>query len=252
MENGGARNPNPLDTNTTMSPYNVGGVRASTAATAEQTAAFTGGDLEPTLFKLDVGAAIAQITAKVPIREIELLRFDGQPYFLCWAEPHASWLVAANEQGTVRTHFAQSALLAKAQQAVPTGQLTEAIMLTDYDAYYLSIGSVAPRRLPMLRVKFDDSAQTWLYIDPHTGSIARRYDTYGRGWRYVMNGLHTWDFLRYRPLWDIFMLVMCAGGLLLSSSAIVLSLRRFGWLKTTKPIQQPKVKQPHVTEEITA
>jgi hypothetical protein len=115
----GTRNPSALDTNTTMSPYNVGGVRASTSATAQQSAAFSGGALEPGLFKLPVGDALAQITASAPLREIELLRFDGKPYLLCWAAPDASWLVAADAPSEARTHFNQSALLAKAQRAVP-------------------------------------------------------------------------------------------------------------------------------------
>ena len=146
-----------------------------------------------------------------------------------------SWLIPADASGPLRMHFDSTMLLAKAQQAVPDGKLTESTLLTDYDMYYLAIGSVASRRLPMLRVKFDDAAQTWLYVDPHTGGIVRRYDSYGRGWRFVMNGLHTWDFLRYRPLWDMFMLLMCAGGAFLSVSAIALSLYRLGLRKTAPP-----------------
>jgi len=246
----GSRNPSALDTQTTMSPYNVGGVRASNSPTARQSAAFSGGALEPALFKLDAGAALKQITASAPIREIELLRFDGRPYYLCWADPYASWLVAADSAESLRTHFDQSALLTKAQQAVPEGRIVETTMLTDYDLYYMAIGSVAPRRLPMLRVKFDDPEKTWLYIDPHTGGIARRYDSYGRGWRFVMNGLHTWDFLRYRPLWDVVMLALCAGGAILSGSAIVLSLRRLGILKPAKSNNQRKREKEDVSEKV--
>lgn len=238
---GGARNPNPLDTNTTMSPYNVGGVRASNAPTAQQSNAFSGGALQPELFSAQLDEALRSLPATTIIREIEFLRFDGNPYWLCWSDPYTSWLVtaAATVPRQIRTQFDQATLVAKAQQALPNAPLTEATLLTDYDIYYLAIGSVAPRRLPMLRVKFADAAQTWLYVDPHTGSIARRYDRYGRAWRFVMNGLHTWDFLRYRPLWDVVMLTLCAGGALLSASASVLSLRRLG-LHKLMTAQKPK------------
>lgn len=248
---GGNRNPNPLDTNTTMSPYNVGGVRASNSPTAQQSNVFSGGVLESELFRVPAGNALAQITAGATVREMEWLRFDGQPFYLCWADPMTSWLIPADAPGPLRTHFESAALLAKAQQAVPEGQLIESTLLTDYDIYYLAIGSVASRRLPMLRVKFDDAAQTWLYVDPHTGSIARRYDRYGRAWRFVMNGLHTWDFLRYRPLWDVVMLTLCAGGGLLSASAIVLSLRRLGWRKAAPAKKQPKEQPANAIEEVT-
>jgi uncharacterized iron-regulated membrane protein len=251
---GGTRNPSALDTNTTMSPYNVGGVRASTSATAQQSAVFSGGALQPELFTLSSREALRQLPADAVVREIELLRFDGKPYLLCWDDTYTSWLVTADATASgdeVRAQFPQEMLLAKARQAMPNGQMIESALLTDSDLYYLAIGAVAPRRLPMLRVKFDDPDKTWLYIDPHTGSIARRYDNYGRGWRFVMNGLHTWDFLRYRPLWDIFMLVMCAGGVLLSGSAIVLTLRRLGVLKPARAKKTLKEKTQNVAEEIT-
>lgn len=249
---GGTRNPNPLDTNTTMSPYNVGGVRASNSPTAQQSNVFSGGALQPELFTAQLNESLRSLPAEAVIREIEFLRFDGKPYWLCWDNPYTSWLVTADATAPrqISTQFDQAMLVVKAQQALPDARLTEAALLTDYDIYYMAIGSVAPRRLPMLRVKFDDAAQTWLYVDPHTGSIARRYDRYGRAWRFVMNGLHTWDFLRYRPLWDVVMLMLCAGGALLSASAIVLSLRRLG-LRKTAPAQKTKKesKQANVIEE---
>lgn len=252
---GGTRNPSALDTTTTMSPYNVGGVRASTSPTAQQSAAFSGGALVPTIFTLSSREALRQLPTDAVAREIELLRFGGRPYLLCWDSPDASWLVTADATasgGEARGRFTPEDLLAKARQAVPNGQVTESVLLTEPDVYYLAIGAVAPRRLPMWRVKFDDPDKTWLYIDPHTGSIARRYDTYGRGWRFLMNGLHTWDFLRYRPLWDIFMLAMCAGGMLLSGSAIVLALRRLGVLKPARAKRTIKEKTQNVAEEISA
>ncbi len=42
-------------------------------------------------------------------------------------------------------------------------------LLQDYDDYYYSRSGQAP--LPVLRVKFADPLQTWLYIDPRTSQV---------------------------------------------------------------------------------
>lgn len=226
----GSRNPNPLDTQTTMSPYNVGGVRANYSATAAQAAAFTGGALDPAQFTVSPQHALQRAGREFPAREVELIRFAGRPYYLSWDTPYNSRLIAADDPAAASfVQFDSALLIAKAREALPEASITATTMLTRYDSQYYAVGSVLPKRLPVLRVSFDDPQATTLYIDPHRGSVVRRVDSYGRFFRYLMYALHCWDYpllVLNRPLWDIVVILLCLGGSILSISGIVIGYRR--------------------------
>lgn len=84
-------------------------------------------------------------------------------------------------------------------------------------------GGRKPHPLPIWRVRYDDPNQTWLHIDPATGQVLNELDSYQRTERWLFALLHSWDWLpllQNRPLWDIFMLVLAAGGLALSATGI--------------------------------
>ena len=227
---GGGRS-GPLETITTMSPYNVGGVRADNSSRPEHAAALSGGSLVPALFDARLGDAWASIPDRARPREIELTRVGGDPYFIVYADWDRSWIVPAAADANIpaRARFDEPALTALAAGMIDGARLTEARFVHEYDAYYYSVGSVAPKRLPVFLAKFDDPDSTWYYIDAHTGSIFRRYDRYGRVMRWAVNGLHTLDFpflFANRPAWDVAIIGLSAGGLLLSLTGIVIGWRR--------------------------
>ena len=102
-------------------------------------------------------------------------------------------------------------------------------ILRQDDFYYYSRaehtmgGGRKPHPLPIWRVRYDDPNQTWLHIDPTTGQVLNELDSYQRAERWLFALLHSWDWLpllRNRPLWDIVMLVLAAGGLALSATGI--------------------------------
>ena len=102
-------------------------------------------------------------------------------------------------------------------------------ILRQDDFYYYSRaehtmgGGRKPHPLPIWRVRYDDPNQTWLHIDPTTGQVLNEMDSYQRAERWLFALLHSWDWLpllRNRPLWDIVMLVLAAGGLALSATGI--------------------------------
>ena len=102
-------------------------------------------------------------------------------------------------------------------------------ILRQDDFYYYSRaehtmgGGRKPHPLPIWRVRYDDPNQTWLHIDPATGQVLNELDSYQRTERWLFALLHSWDWLpllQNRPLWDIFMLVLAAGGLALSATGI--------------------------------
>lgn len=102
-------------------------------------------------------------------------------------------------------------------------------ILQQDDFYYYSrtehtmTGGRKPHPLPIWRVRYDDPNQTWLHIDPATGQVLNELDSYQRTERWLFALLHSWDWLpllQNRPLWDIVMLVLAAGGLALSATGI--------------------------------
>ena len=102
-------------------------------------------------------------------------------------------------------------------------------ILRQDDFYYYSRaehtmgGGRKPHPLPIWRVRYDDPNQTWLHIDPTTGQVLNELDSYQRAERWLFALLHSWDWLpllQNRPLWDIVMLVLAAGGLALSATGI--------------------------------
>ena len=55
---------------------------------------------------------------------------------------------------------------------MPGVPVEDATWLTEYDGYYYD--SSGTRSLPVLRVRYADAQQTWLYLDPARGGIVQR------------------------------------------------------------------------------
>jgi hypothetical protein len=85
--------------------------------------------------------------------------------------------------------------------------------------------------LPVLRVKFDDPAESWIYVDPVRGDVLSIIHKYSRVERWLYNGLHSLDFAFWyhkRPLWDVAVILLLCGGLATSLLGLYLGLRRLG------------------------
>jgi hypothetical protein len=125
--------------------------------------------------------------------------------------------------------FSAESLVARVKQAIPDVPILEQQLLTEYDDYYYSRGQLTP--LPVLRVKFADPAQTWVYIDPETSQILSTIPKLARVERWLYNGLHSLDFSFWynrRPLWDVGMITLCLGGLFSSAIGLFLGVKRLG------------------------
>jgi len=123
---------------------------------------------------------------------------------------------------------AQSAKIEQAARGlVPAGKLADATLMTEPDAYYYDIG--AKPRLPVLRLRFDDPDQNWLYLDPVTGEILNGVDSRRRTYRWLYDMFHKWDLnaltLR-RPLWDILLWAFSILGLVTSVSGVWIGWKR--------------------------
>jgi hypothetical protein len=137
------------------------------------------------------------------------------------------------------TKFDHSIMEDIAHEAMPGVPVQDSTWLQEYDAYYYSRDGA--RALPVLRVRYDDPGQTWLYLDPNRGGMSR-YQKLSRLNRWLYHGLHSLDFpfLYYRrPLWDIVVIGLSIGGTVLSVTTLLPSFRRLfrharHWAKTLR------------------
>ncbi len=184
-----------------------------------------------------------------PIKEVELVRIQDEPYYVVRTaldrvqvqqferlhQPYgvtgrkqgARLLVAAGTLAVRQEPFSVDSLVARLKRAVPDVPVVEAQLLPEYDSYYYSRGRQTP--LPILRVKFADPDRTWVYIDPEMSQVVARIHKLDRVERWIYNGLHSLDFSFWynrRPLWDIGVLTLMIGGLASSSIGLFVGIRR--------------------------
>ncbi len=188
--------------------------------------AFTGGPLDVSRFGPFDAAAWATLRAGRSLKEIELRRIQDQPYYVAryasappsdakrerLHQPYAiagraqpeSELIDAATLAPRREPFSVESLLGRLKAAAPGTAIAAQDLLDDYDSYYYSRNREAP--LPVLRVKFADPLETWVYVDPKESELLATVHRLNRVERWLYNGLHSLDFAFWyskRPLWDI-------------------------------------------------
>jgi hypothetical protein len=194
-----------------------------TAPTRDQRERLAGGPIAAgDLSVARIRRAVAAFMPRMP-KEVELLRFRGRSYavaaegIVSLDQPH---LGAADQ-------LPPDLVVGGAGDAMPDIAIDGMHWMDEYDAYYYDRGG--RKSLPVLRVRYGDSRRTWLYFDPRRGSIARKEERLSRLNRWLYHGFHSFDFpfLYYRrPLWDVVVLVLSAGGLLLAATTLAASWRR--------------------------
>jgi len=150
-----------------------------------------------------------------------------QPYYVTGRREPERLLVSAGTLEVREEPVSPSSILARLREAVPGVPILESTLLTEYDSYYYSRQRLTP--LPVLRVKFGDPAETWVYIDPSNSQVLSEIPRLARLERWLYNGLHSLDFAFWyhrRPLWDVVMLVLCLGGLTTSGLGVWMGVRR--------------------------
>jgi uncharacterized iron-regulated membrane protein len=185
-------------------------------------------------------ASVAPLLARFAVdgfapRELEWRWFEGAPLLVAYDGVGRTRLARPAEPGAApfeRLSF--DALAAAGTALMPGVPLRRQVVVERHDLWYYAraphtmLGHVE-RRLPILRLEFDDPAGTWLQLDPHTGALVGRLDERQRIKRWLFAMLHSWDWLpllERRPLWDALMIVASAGGLAVSLTGVVLGWRR--------------------------
>jgi PepSY-associated transmembrane protein len=120
--------------------------------------AFTGGAVDLTRFPVFDPAAWERVTGGRPIKEVEFVRIQDEPYYVVRTARELShgprperlhqpynvvgrqegnrMLIAAGSLSIRREPFTVESLLARLKQAAPAVPITEATLLEDYDSYY--------------------------------------------------------------------------------------------------------------------
>ena len=164
-----------------------------------------------------------------PTKEIEWLRVAGRPYVAFRTGP-GTQRIAAVAQGTQAASAALPATLFAGIQLrlMPGARPTEHDVLQAYDRHYYGRDH-APRPLPILRLRYDDQARTWLHIDLTTGAILERIDASRRAYRFWFNALHSHDlpWMLDRPaLRRTWMVILCTAGFLFSCNGAWVAWKR--------------------------
>ena len=140
----------------------------SNAPTAAQRTAVAGGPLRLGVMTLDgIRDAASTMDGVVGPKELEVVQFQGEPFLL--ARPERRLVSAVTPEKGVFTSFERERILEAAHAAMPRVGVLDTAWLQEYDGYYY--GRPGTRSLPVLRVRFDDPQQTWLYLDPGQGRI---------------------------------------------------------------------------------
>ncbi len=198
-------------------------------------------------------SALGELNAAYPVKELELQVVNGQPYYIAYRSPNEQeldtwvshsamdfltpalewdhrYISATDTTAKPFTGFAEADLLKMAATAMPGQQYTELTWLnTADDYYYHTVDSFdlglprTVRSVPVLRLKYDDSAQTWLYLTPSHAQLIK-IEAMDRRNRWGYYGLHGLDFAflyNYRPLWDMVVLILLFGCIAMSVTSVV-------------------------------
>ncbi|RWU20789.1 sodium:proline symporter [Pseudomonas alkylphenolica] len=197
------------------------------------TAAYQGGPLTAKAFPVSTAHALSRFADDgLVARQLEW-RLIGSAGYVIGYDGGGRTRVLSMADGQVLRRLPRAVLERAAQAVLPQGQMRSE-QLDGYDFYYYeraeqSMLGHLEKRLPALRVRFDDPQQTWLHLDLYTGEVSGVVDQPKRVSRWLFALLHSWDWLpllQRRPAWDIWMIAFSVGGLILSVSGAVLGWRR--------------------------
>jgi uncharacterized iron-regulated membrane protein len=171
--------------------------------------------------------AIADFIAKpqVAAAEARFVWLGGKPLMLL--SDRGGVQTSADPATGVATPLSDAQIFEVARALLPQAAMAQRLRLEQHDAYWYSHHQ--QRLIPVLRVGFDDAAQTWFHIDPRSGEVLNRVDADRRSYRWLFNALHSFDFpllLAYRPAWDAVVWLLSLLGMTISVSGIVIGWRR--------------------------
>lgn len=170
---------------------------------------------------------LSRLATLASAREIEFAALNSEPLLLL-RDPKASSVVRidANQKTYTATSLPDDIVLAAVQSAWSPLHVTALGYIDADDAYSLRRNPLPPTTR---RVVLDDATETWVQIDAATGQVISVLDPSRRLYRWVVDGLHTFDFPflnRLGSLWRVLLLIGTGSGFALSCTGIVLGYKR--------------------------
>lgn len=197
--------------------------------------AYQGGAPGAERVALDVPTALSMLERQgFHAVEIEWRVLAGTPFLLARDGGNSTRLIIqSGTSGKVLDQWPENLLLRAGRRAIEA-PMASARWLFQYDRYYFhrdqaSMYGGAERRLPVLRIAFENSDRTWLYLDPHTGGIELASSGAQRTGRWLFNFLHSWDMpsmLRADAARKIALILFSMGGVALSVTSMVIAYAR--------------------------
>jgi len=197
--------------------------------------AFSGGPIKAENFSVDLRGLLKEMYLDGnPPRELEWRMLDSKSYYIAFEGSGHTKIIPALKGERPLAMFPFELLEAAGARLVPGARVKRREILGEYDFYYYArtphtMSGHVEKRLPMLRLKFDDPNSTWVHLDPYTGAVVGKLDTHQRVKRWLFALLHSWDWLpllERRPLWDVLLILLSIGGFLVSYTGIVIGWHR--------------------------
>lgn len=166
-------------------------------------------------------AAVAGIFTAA-VKELDLTACAGEPAYLAVLGPNDTRVVPV--LGHAAYDFDRERILTTVERAARPFVVTDLRTVTQYESYYLDRNNELP--LPVIFVQLNDPANSMYYIDPKTARIVQSYNSHSRWNRWLYHGLHSLNLpwlYKYRPAWDIAVLLLLVGGASLSVTALMLA-----------------------------
>jgi hypothetical protein len=184
------------------------------------------------------GVSLADAAREFPVfqlrklrnpREIEITAMGGHPFMVVRdTGPLFSRLMSADEAGALDTSLVipDQLLLSAAQSAWSPVGVFGIQAIAENDAYRVRSN---PFPDTARRIILDDPTRTWIQIDAASGQIISVVDTSRRLYRWLVDGLHCFDFPLFNhagPLRHILILLATTTGFLFSCTGIFIGVRR--------------------------
>jgi hypothetical protein len=185
------------------------------------------GPLEPAAFARKEPRQALEALGDAAVKEMELVTVAGRAFYIATLGSSETRVVPID--GVSAAQFDPAWLMNGISAAAGANQIADMRVVHTYDRYYLDRRRQRP--LPVVLARFNDAAETRIYIDPKTARIVGGYDSGDWMNRWLYHGLHSLDFpwlYEYRPLWDIVVIAFMVGGTALCVTSLILAWRVVG------------------------
>jgi hypothetical protein len=166
--------------------------------------------------------AAAEASFGSGVKELELMSCAGEPVYLAVLRAGETRVIPV--LGRPAYEFDRDRIITAVERAARPLAIARVRVVTQYESYYLDRNNQLP--LPAIFVQMNDASRSMYYIDPKTARIVQSYNSHSRWNRWLYHGLHSLNLpwlYRYRPAWDIAVILLLLGGASLSVTALILA-----------------------------